>query len=52
MEGNIQYNKTIILYISFHVNADVKVKVGQLCLTLSNPMDYAVHGILQVGILE
>ena len=25
----------------------VKVKVAQLCLTLCDPMDYTVHGILQ-----
>ena len=30
----------------------VKVKVTQLCLTLCNPMDYMVHGILQARILE
>ena len=30
----------------------VKVKVAQSCLTLCNPMDYAVHGILQARILE
>ena len=30
----------------------VKVKVPQLCLTLCNPMDYIVHGILQARILE
>ena len=29
-----------------------KVKVAQLCLTLCDPMDYAVHGILQTRILE
>ena len=29
-----------------------KVKVTQLCLTLCNPMDYIVHGILQARILE
>ena len=29
-----------------------KVKVPQLCLTLCDPMDYIVHGILQVRILE
>ena len=28
------------------------MKVAQLCLTLCNPMDYTVHGILQAGILE
>ena len=30
----------------------VKVKVTQSCLTLCNPMDYIVHGILQARILE
>ena len=30
----------------------VKVKVAQSCLTLCNPMDYIVHGILQAKILE
>ena len=30
----------------------VKVKVAQSCLTLCDPMDYAVHGILQAKILE
>ena len=28
------------------------MKVAQLCQTLCNPMDYAVHGILQARILE
>ena len=30
----------------------VKVKVAQLCLTLGDPMDYTVHGILQTSMLE
>ena len=30
---------------------EVKVKVAQLCLTLYNPVDYTVHGILQARIL-
>ena len=30
----------------------VKVRVTQLCLTLCDPMDYTVHGILQATILE
>ena len=30
----------------------VKVKVAQSCLTLCDPMDYPVHGILQARILE
>ena len=31
---------------------DGLVKVGQSCLTLCNPIDYTVHGILQTRILE
>ena len=31
---------------------EVKAKVAQSCLTLCNPMDYTVHGILQARILE
>ena len=30
----------------------VKVKVAQSCLTLCNPMDCTVHGILQARILQ
>ena len=30
----------------------MKVKITQLCLTLCDPMDYTVHGILQARILE
>ena len=30
----------------------VKVKVAQLCLTLCDPKDYTVHGVLQARILE
>ena len=29
-----------------------EVQVAQSCLTLCDPMDYTVHGILQAGILE
>ena len=34
------------------VNGLVKVKVAQLCLTLCNPMDYRILGILQARTLE
>ena len=30
----------------------MEVKVLQLCVTLCDPMDYTVHGILQARILE
>ena len=32
--------------------AKVKVKVSQSCLTLCDPIDYTVHGILGARILE
>ena len=38
-----------------YLKADIykmKVKVAQLCLTLCDPMDYVVYGILQARILE
>ena len=34
------------------VKVKVKVKVAQLCLTLCDPMDDTVHGILQARVLE
>ena len=39
--------KTHVFYV-----CEVKVKVAQSCLTLCNPVDYTVHGILQARILE
>ena len=30
----------------------MKVKVAQLCLTLCDPRDYTVHGILQARLLQ
>ena len=34
------------------LESEVKVKVTHSCLTLCDPIDYIVHGILQVRILE
>ena len=31
---------------------NIEVKVAQSCLTLCDPMDYTVHGILQARLLE
>ena len=36
----------------FKLLMKVKVKVAQSCLTLCDPIDYTVHGILQARILE
>ena len=41
-----------ILSIFFSVFISMKVKVAQLYLTLWNPMDYTVHGILKARILQ
>ena len=38
------------IYIYIHVY--LKVKVTQFCPTLSDLMEYIIHGILQAGILE
>ena len=36
-----------------YLKLKVKVKISQLlCLTLCDPMDYTVHGILQARVLE
>ena len=35
-----------------HVVPNMKVKVAQSCLTLCDPTDYTVHGIVQARILE
>ena len=35
-----------------HEESESESEVTQSCLTLCNPMDYIVHGILQARILE
>ena len=39
-------------FTSYENTESVKVKVTQSCLTLCDPLDYTVHGILQARILE
>ena len=41
----------VINHKMYHFKVN-KVKVAQFCLTLCDPMDYTVHGILQARILE
>ena len=43
------YTHTHIVHIHIYC---MKVKVAQSCLTLCDPMDHTVHGILQARILE
>ena len=54
---NVEQNQIVTLNSKLHVEDSisiylVKVKVAQSCLTLFDPMDYPVHGILQARILE
>ena len=49
--GNDAYNVGLRKE-NIYVNIVMKVKVAQSCLTLCDPMDYSVHGILQARILE
>ena len=44
--------KSIKSTLSARYIAKVKVKVAQSYLTLCDPLDYTVHGILQARILE
>ena len=55
LEQSVEFN--ILLHINVEKKSKVslqymKVKVTQLCLTLCDPMNYIVHGILQARILE
>ena len=43
-------NRPLVKQIMLH--SWKKVNVAQSCLTLCDPMDYTVHGILQARILE
>ena len=51
---NIQQTLALRTIAKMLQNGQVKVKVwvAQSCLTLCDPMDYTVHGILQARILE
>ena len=42
----------ITFSLRYNSKVKVKVQVAQLCPTLYDPMDYTVHGILQVRMLE
>ena len=54
--GNLHYKVLLILFYHM-INLFLEwvsewVKVVQSCLTLCNPMEYTIHGILQSRILE
>ena len=45
--------KVVALFVtSLKVGADSETESGSVCLTLCDPMDYTLHGILQAKILE
>ena len=49
LQASKKTHRNIVMCLSI---LKVKGKVVQSCLTLSHPMDYTVHGILQARILE
>ena len=48
--GSVRFH--IVPCSSLYLFSRSIVKVTQSCLTLCDPMDYTVHGILQIRILE
>ena len=52
MVNSVSPRKLLLEILLNHENFKGKVKVAQLCLTLCDPMDYTVLGILQARILE
>ena len=48
---NLEIERCLLLGRKSMANL-VKMKVTQLCLTLHDPMDYIVHGILHARLLE
>ena len=44
--------KKILVYLLSNLSMYLKVVAAQSCLTLCDPTDYIVHGILQARILE
>ena len=41
-----------VCFVLQSLKVKVKVAVAQSCLTLCDPMDYTVHGVLQARTLE
>ena len=48
----ILFFRTFFHFCCFNYDISCEVKVTQSCLTLCDPVDYTVHGILQARILE
>ena len=49
---SLPHSAALSVYLNLLIRWEKKVKVAQSCLTLCNPMDSAVHGMLQARILE
>ena len=52
INGGTRHEACLSLRASCPIFLKVKAKVTQSCLTLCDPMDYTVHGILQARTLE
>ena len=50
--GSPHTHRKALSSLTWDAWSPVKVKVAQSCLTLCDPVDYLVHGILQARILE
>ena len=47
----LTWNASFVPDHTVSIKQKVNVKVAQLCQTLCDPMDYAVHGILQARMI-
>ena len=52
LQTKVHLVKAMVFPVVIYGCEKVKVKVARLCLTLCDPRDYPVHGILQARILE
>ena len=52
LSAGLPHCRQTLYCLSHQGSSKMKVKFAQLCLTLCNPMDYTVQGILQARILE
>ena len=52
IEGQVEKWVAEDMMVGWHHQLNGYVKVTQSCLTLFDPIDYSVHGILQARILE
>ena len=49
---SLPHSAALSVYLNLLIRWEKKVKVAQSCLTLCNPIDYTVDGILKARILQ